>query len=101
MHEEHGNSNIPIKTDCEMSDMYFEESELLKELESLNTSKSPGFDEIHPVVLRGAKSVLVKAFVLLLGNLERNLSFQWIGNGQILLHPTNRGKKASLTITDQ
>ena len=33
MHEEHGNSNIPIKTYCEMSDMYFEESKLLKDLE--------------------------------------------------------------------
>ena len=45
--------------------MYIEESELLKELESLNTSKSPAFGEIHPVVLKGAKSVVVKALVLL------------------------------------
>ena len=43
--------------------MYFEESELSKELESLNTSKSPSFDEIHPVVLKEAKNV--KALVLL------------------------------------
>ena len=50
-HEEPGNWKISLKTDCEMSDMYFGESELLKELESLNTSKSPGFDGIHPLVL--------------------------------------------------
>ena len=45
--------------------MYFEDSELLKELESLITSKSPGFDELHPVVLKGAKTVIVKVLVLL------------------------------------
>ena len=50
-HEEPLNWKISLKTDCEMSDMYFGESELLKELESLNTSKSPGFDGIHPLVL--------------------------------------------------
>ena len=59
-----------------MSDMYFEESKLWKELDLLNTSKSPGFDETRPVVLKGAKSV-------------------------ILLPSTNRGQKASVTITDQ
>ena len=53
-HEETGNWNIPRKTDCEMCDMYFEDSKLWKELELLNTSKSPGFDEIHPVELKGA-----------------------------------------------
>ena len=45
--------------------MYFEESELSKELESLNFSKSPSFDEFHPVVLKGAKTVIVKVLVLL------------------------------------
>ena len=48
-----------------MRDVYFEESELSKELESMNTSKPPGSDEIHPVVLKGANSVIVKALVLL------------------------------------
>ena len=45
--------------------MYFEECEILKEPESLNTSKSPGFDEVHPLVLKEAKRVIVKALVLL------------------------------------
>ena len=45
--------------------MYFEESEHSKTLESLNIFKSPSFDEIHPVVLKRAKSVIVKALVLL------------------------------------
>ena len=63
-----------------MSDFYFEESELSKKVESLNTSKSPGFDEIHPLVLRkGARSVIVKALFLLFRKFweESVVSMDW------------------------